>query len=785
MNLRFSFIVGTCLCFWLAACSGKDGQGNQNENNDNTNQNNTNWNGNNNGNTNTNNNNTGLPVRDCVYSVRLTHDSATSVHLAGSFNGWSATDWPLAQAGNQWEIRLTTNPTSSVEGVRIIAPGEHEYKLVINGVDWWMDPANPLSRYDDDQVNENSLLIAEDCRLPLVELVGVEVDYPSGSMTLRVQVSDGSEGQGLASVAARVNGELVPPGELAADFATGVVQLVRGDLPMGKYTCEITAITQGGREGTLRAPVWMEPEYRNWQDLVVYNIMVDRFANGDHTNDGPAGVEPLIDWHGGDWAGITQKLREGFFDELGVTALWLSTPNDNPDTVHPGSCDRDYTAYHTYWVQASREVENHFGTADDLKELVAEAHSRGIRVMVDWAANHVFVAHPLYQAHEGDWRWFNYPATNNVDLLWQNKCGVLPDGWNSYAQECWFTEYLPDFNHKNHELIQILTEDALWWVREFDLDGFRVDATKHIRASYMRYLRYRLDREVATFHTPFYMVGENFIYDYGLIAQNISQHELQGQFDFPLYRDVRWAFGQGESHFDDLNSFVYGSFIDNQAIPGVDWASVGYAPHHTLMGIFLGNHDVSRFSSVMAGHEDSGDFVCQVFNSGSPPQPTDESIYHRMRLAFTFLFTVRGLPVVYYGDEIGLAGVHDPDNRRPMPFDLSSLSPARAELRAAVARLGQLRGAHPALRTGRYDAFAGYPGCLAYAKADTQETAIVVLAGEQGCTLDLTIKGGFGIIDGDVLVDRLPASGGQAYAVSGMSISLDLPPYAAQILFRQ
>ncbi|MDY0000409.1 MAG: alpha-amylase family glycosyl hydrolase [Polyangia bacterium] len=773
-----SFLACVLIC--SSGCSDDDDPGNQNNLN-NSNQNNTNYNGN----SNQNNQNQGLPVRDCLYRVSLTNDSTSSIHVAGSFNGWDPSAWPLERVGNQWEIRLTTSATTAAGGARLVVPDEHEYKLVVDGVEWWLDPGNPLTRFDAAQANENSLLIAEDCSLPAVELVEASVDYSSGGMSLRLQVRDGAEAQGLSSVTVREGGQTLGTGEVSADLDTGVVQIQRTSLPRGKYTHEITAVTNGGREAVFRAPVWMEPEWRSWQDLVVYNIMVDRFANGDPANDAPAGVEALIDWHGGDFAGILQKLQEGFFDDLGITALWLSTPNDNPDTTHPGDCGRSFSAYHTYWVQSSREVENHFGTADDLKALVEEAHSRGMRVMVDWAANHVFVDHPLYRAHEGDPLWFNYPATSDPANLWQNKCGVLPDGWNTYAQECWFTEYLPDFNHKNHELIRLLTEDALWWVREFDLDGFRVDATKHIRSNYLRYLRHRLDREVATWYTPFYMVGENFIYDYGLIARNISPAELHGQFDFPLYGTVRWAFGEATAHMDDLNGFVYQNFIDNQAIPDLSWASTGYVSTDTLLGIFLGNHDVSRFSSVMAGQEDGSDFVCQVFNSGSPPQPEDDSIYHRMRLAFAFLFTVRGLPVVYYGDEIGLAGVHDPDNRRPMSFDLGSLSSARALLRSTVARLGKLRGEHAALRTGRYDAFAGYPGCMAYAKADASETAIVVLAAEGGCTLELAIKGGFGIVDGDTLVDRLPESGGQAYTVSGMSIPLDLAPYTAQILFRQ
>jgi len=332
--------------------------------------------------------------------------------------------------------------------------------------------------------------------------------------------------------------------------------------------------------------------------------------------------------------------------------------------------------------------------------------------------------------------------------------------------------------------VQGLIDDALWWITEFDLDGFRVDATKHINSNYLRYLRYRLDRAIASEQTPFYMVGENFIYDYGLIGQKISAHELQGQFDFPLYGTVRYAFGESTPHYESINTFVYQNFIDQQSIAGLDWAAPGYAPDHTLLGIFLGNHDVTRFSSMAAGQESAAG-GCQYFETGSPPQPTDDTIYQRMAQAFTFLLAVRGLPVIYYGDEIGLAGVRDPDNRRPMTFDLAGLTDAQLALRDRVARMAQLRNEHPALRTGRYDAFWGDPGCLAFAKADAGESLIVLLAGPAGCSYALPIKGGFGIIDDDVLVDLLPGTGGATYTVSAMSIDVAVPAWGAQVLVRQ
>jgi glycosidase len=360
-----------------------------------------------------------------------------------------------------------------------------------------------------------------------------------------------------------------------------------------------------------------------------------------------------------------------------------------------------------------------------------------------------------------------------------NKCGYL--GWNEYALTCWFTEYLPDFNHRNQELLRTLIADALWWADTFDLDGFRVDATKHIESNYLRLLRRSLDLEIGGKTAPFYMVGENFLYDYGIINEKIGPHELQGQFDFPLYGAIRTALIPGNSDLAYLNSFVYNSFVDFQGITDLRWSTEGPTTHGTLMGNFLGNHDVERFSSV-AAFQTNGD-GCQAFNQALVPQPDDPTVYARIGVGFGFLLTVRGLPVIYYGDEFGLAGVKDPDNRRPMVFSDAQFSDAQKALQDLVARLNHARNAYPALRTGKYDAFHGEASCLAYVKAEGAQSVLVVLSGNAGCATPVTIKSGYGFDDGTVLRDVL--YGEHQSTVNGGSVQMNLPPFQVRLFIAE
>jgi neopullulanase len=774
-NLILIIIV---MAFINSSCDDSE----NNNNNVNNNVNNTNNNINTN---NTNNNNDiGAPFRDdCSVRVSIESNFESSAKMVGSFNEWQlGSGYDLLLDGYNWTLTLTSDPHETGESSVLLESGEYEYKVVFDDTDWRMDSSNPYTIFDSTHENENSLLVLPKCSTPIIKELDSIVDFDTGSIEIQFQIFRGSVTGELANKSIETVEVILFEGEkqhiATLDYVkeTGIATVSASQLVVGKYKIQITVVDLSGERVTKVVPIWMEKVSKNWEDMILYSIFVDRFSNGDNSNDKPiANLDGQVNWRGGDWKGITQKLQDGYFENLGITALWLSTPMDNPDHELPGDCGMTFSGYHAYWPQASREVENHFGTVEDLKELVQEAHKRGIRVLVDWAGNHVFIDHEIHQSHYSDPLWFNYPGSTNTDEFWQNKCGVL--GWNEYALTCWFTEYLPDYNHRNHTLVKQLIDDAMWWVDTFDLDGFRVDATKHIRSNYLRLLRKALDERAAGKRTPFYMVGENFIYDYGLINEKISENELQGQFDFPLYAALRGALISSTTSLDSLNSFVYNNFIDYQGISDLDWQLEGPSAHGTIMGNFLGNHDVERFSSVAAG-DTNGD-GCQAFNSALVPQTGDQSIYQRMGIGFAFLLTVRGLPVIYYGDEIGLAGVKDPDNRREMMFTNSDLNSDQIALRELLSSLTTARNNYPSLRRGKYDAFASSSSCLIYLKSLGSERVLVALSGDSGCSLNVQVKDGYGLVPQTILTDIL--SGTEEITVIGGEVSINLPPMEVRL----
>jgi glycosidase len=222
------------------------------------------------------------------------------------------------------------------------------------------------------------------------------------------------------------------------------------------------------------------------------------------------------------------------------------------------------------------------------------------------------------------------------------------------------------------------------------MDGFRIDAAKHMDHVILRTLSLRLEDEFAApGGAPFYLVGETFTGRGGQdrIMDYVGPEELDGQFDFPLFYAVRDAIGEGQG-FETLSSEV-------QLSDSV------YGDSALSMSIFLGNHDVSRYATEIAGCSDWAFFGgCEdALGEGDSDEISNKQLdlIRRMSMSFAFVLTQPGVPLIYYGDEIGLAGGGDPDNRRPMPWDRTA---AQDELLENVRTLGVLRGEAAALQDG-------------------------------------------------------------------------------------
>jgi glycosidase len=448
----------------------------------------------------------------------------------------------------------------------------------------------------------------------------------------------------------------------------------------------------------------------DWRDAVLYFVFVDRFFDGDPSNNGSPvpNVPTAANFQGGDFAGVTQKIEEGYFTDLGINALWLSVPMDNTEASGPGDDGQNYSAYHGYWPQDLDATESRFGTLEELQALVAAAHAKDIKVIVDYAMNHVHETSPVYTQHP-DWFW---PLDNGGQYC---VCGAGCSWDGAQGKRCWFRDYLPDFNFTNAAARDFSVSNAIEWIEKTNIDGFRLDAVKHIEDSWLLDLRSRVKSEIESVtQQHFYMVGETFTGDKATIAYYVNPSTmLDGQFDFPLRASIVSTMLIRNGSMADLESFLdqndgyYGSGI---------------------MSTFVGNHDVPRsihFATDTPLWSDPWAGGKEIAWNNQPGVVGGMSAYERFATAFTLIYTLPGVPLVYYGDEIGLPGAGDPDNRRFMQW--SGYSAGQSFLKAHLVKLAEVRAAHPALRRGTRTTLSVQNDTFAYRMQDGADVVIVAI----------------------------------------------------------
>ncbi|MHB8420224.1 MAG: alpha-amylase family glycosyl hydrolase [Myxococcales bacterium] len=449
----------------------------------------------------------------------------------------------------------------------------------------------------------------------------------------------------------------------------------------------------------------------DWHDAILYFAFTDRFENGDPSNDGQPipGVDRPEAWQGGDWAGIVQQIEAGYFDRLGINALWISPPAMGPQDGWPSSDGHQVSGYHGYWPYDFTKTEPHFGTLAELQALVAAAHSHGIRVLLDFAMHHVIQSSPVYAQNPG---WF-WPLANQGASQCVCGAGCAWDG--TEGTECWFTPYLPAFDYTQSAPRDDTVASALWWVQQTGADALRLDAVKQIDSSWLTELRSQVNAQIhPPGGTPFYLIGETFSGDRTVLAADVSPTLLDGQFDFPLRAQLVLNLLTRQGSMQDLGGFLAGN--------------LGYYGSGAIMGNFIGNHDVPRaiqFANDTPDWTDPWALGKERAWSNQPQLPSDAAPFERLGNAFAVLFTLPGIPLVYYGDEIGLNGAGDPDNRHPMPW--SGYSAAQQALLAEVGQLAKVRAAHPALRRGRWSSLWSSSEVLVYQLSDGSDTVDVAI----------------------------------------------------------
>ena len=683
--------------------------------------------------------------------VKFVHwaPDAGEVFVAGSFNEWSDSATPMVNDAGKWSV------------VVALEPGKHIYKFVVDGA-WIADPDNPDSE-DDGYGGVNSVLWVEDCGAP-------------AAVVLKEHKTDSDKGTFYARFEA-VGANPIDKGQVSVtvDWTDSAQFTVSGDGK--KLEVEIDGLADGIHDVrvTVGEETFLLKVYiglsTDWRETTLYFVMTDRFSNGDPANDAPVdGVDWRTNYQGGDFKGVTDRIKDGYFDDLGVTALWLSWPVDNPDGGEDGSYPAEhycgmnpktapyagtkYTGYHGYWPSNLYETDEHFGTMAELKKTVSTAHAHGIRILLDFTANHVHSASPFFQDHKDD-NYFHFPAEICQDV-----------GWDAKPVTCWFVDYLPDLNYSNPAAVNEVLDYAMFWAKETGSDGFRLDAVKHIEFEFIYKLRQRVKKELELTGIDFYIVGETFTGDAGLIKSFLGPDKIHGQFDFPANMQILKGFAMREIGLDEMDNAVR----DAKAVYG-----------DAVMSTFLGNHDIARFISLAGGQISCGiwDVVSNIAQGwhNPPDAPGDVTAYKRLQLAFAYVMTVPGIPLIYYGDEFGMPGAGDPDNRRMMRFG-NELSGNEKETLAFLKKLGQARKEHPVLSAGAWSAALWSEGdFLAYARTSGDEKAVVLINigdSEKSGELDVggigldgpvtdVLGGGEVVVEGGKLPFAVPAGGAAIY----------------------
>ena len=383
------------------------------------------------------------------------------------------------------------------------------------------------------------------------------------------------------------------------------------------------------------------------QSQVLYSLMIDRFNNGNTANDWKINspeVLDKVDYQGGDLAGITAKIEDGFFADLGITTIWISPITQNPydawgQNVNP---DTKFSGYHGYWPIYSTVVDKRFGTEDELRAMLDKAHSSEMNVILDYVANHLHINSPVLQEHP-DW---------TTDL-------ILPDGrenialWDEQRLTTWFDKHIPTLDLEREEVCEPMTDSALHWVRNFDFDGFRHDACKHIPLNYWRMLCHKMKSEMPD--RPMWQIGET----YGsveLIGSYVKTGMIDSQFYFNLYHTSRDVIVDTNRSMRDI-AYV------------VEESEAAYGSHHT-MGNITGNHDKPRFISIAGGDMPlwGVDDKAEGWHREVVVGDMDKG-HAGLQLMKAIIATVPGVPCIYQGDEFGVPGANDPDNRDMMAFE--------------------------------------------------------------------------------------------------------------------
>ena len=394
------------------------------------------------------------------------------------------------------------------------------------------------------------------------------------------------------------------------------------DTALGIKTLPITVTDQYGNKFSTTVDVEITDRVKknendfDWDEAVVYFMMTDRFFDGNESNNTASGTDTYGDnpglYHGGDFAGVTAKLD--YLQDLGVNTIWLTPIVKNIAGVtvtDEGSEDVPYNAaYHGYWASDFTKLNPTMGTTEEFKTMISEAHKRGMRIMVDIVVNHA-----------------GYGTESTFADMLRDKSVSEGDikSWQSG---------LPDFATEKAEVRAKLVEWQTAWMKDYGVDYFRVDTVKHVDSTTWAALK----NSTTEVNPSFKMIGEYYGAGYASNGSTLGSGQMDADLDFDFN--------------DQATSFVSGNISSVEKFLSARNSALNNA---YMTGQFLSSHDEDGFkASLMNGK-----------------QYTEDEATSAALVAATLQLTAKGIPVIYYGEEVGLSGLNNypyQTNRYDMDF---------------------------------------------------------------------------------------------------------------------
>lgn len=398
------------------------------------------------------------------------------------------------------------------------------------------------------------------------------------------------------------------------------------DTTLGIKTLPITVTDQYGNKFSTTVDVEITDRVKenkkdfDWDEAVVYFMMTDRFFDGNKSNNTASGANTYGEnpglYHGGDFAGVTAKLK--YLQDLGVNTIWITPIVENIKGVavtDEGSEDVPYNAaYHGYWASDFTKLNPTLGTTEEFKTMISEAHKRGMRIMVDIVVNHA-----------------GYGTESTFADMLRDKSVSEGDikSWQSG---------LPDFATENADVRAKLVEWQTAWMKDYGVDYFRVDTVKHVDSTTWAALK----NSTTKVNSSFKMIGEYFGAGYASNGSFLGTGQMDADLDFDFN--------------DQATSFVSGNISSVEKFLSARNSALNNA---YMTGQFLSSHDEDGFkASLMNGKK-----------------YTEDKATSAALVAATLQLTAKGIPVIYYGEEVGLSGLNNypyQTNRYDMDFNLAT-----------------------------------------------------------------------------------------------------------------